>query len=109
MRSGDLSVRLAVLEPQKTRDADGQVIQSYSERGKVWANVRHRPGSEAFQAARMEARNPATVAVRASSLTRQIASDWRVESATMVFDVKGDPFLSEDRAFVIFQVEGRRK
>ena len=109
MRSSDLNVLLKVLEPTFAPDADGRIVQGYQDRGSVWANMRHRPGSEAFQQSRMEGRSPATVMMNATPLTRRIGLDWRVETATTTYDVKGDPFLTDDRRHVVFQVEGQRK
>lgn len=109
LTAADLSRRITLLEPLTSKDTDGQLIQSYIPLGPVWANIQHRPGSEAFQQARMDAKDPATIAVRSSTLTRRITSEWQVETADSIYEVKGNPFLSQDRAFVVFQVEGRRK
>lgn len=109
MQTADLRDRITLLEPFEEKNADGQLIQTYVERGTVWANIKHRPGSEAFQHSRMEAKSPATIALRVSTLTRKISSEWRIATTDRAYEVKGDPFLSEDRAFVVFQVEGTRK
>lgn len=109
MRAGALTSRITLLEPVSAPDADGMIVQRYEPRGTGWANIQHRPGSEAFQQARMQAKDPATIAVPASPLTRRMTSEWRVETDDRVYEVKGDPFLSQDRAFVVFQVEGRRR
>lgn len=109
MQTADLRDRVTIKEPFQAKDANGKIIQRYDARGKVWANIQHRPGSETFQQARMEAKDPATIAVRASSLTRLMTSEWRVETADRVFEIKGDPWLTDDRGFVVFQAEGRRK
>jgi len=109
MKTIDLDRRLTLLEPFQEKDADGHITQRFEVRGTVWANFQHRPGSEAFQQARMEARDPATIAVQASQLTKRITSEWEVETTDSRYQVKGNPFMSQDRAFVIFQVEGRRK
>lgn len=109
MQTSDLDRRLTLLEPVTGKDADGQVIQSYADRGTVWANIAHRPGSEAFQQARMEARDPATIAIRVSELSLRVSAEWRAETDRDRYEIRGNPFLSQDRAFVIFQVEGQRK
>lgn len=109
LTASDLNRRLTILEPFQSQDADGHIPQRFVDRGMVWANIQHRPGSEAFQQARMESRNPATIAVRASDLTRRMTAEWEVETTRDRFKIAGDPNLSQDRAFVIFQVEGRRK
>lgn len=109
MKTSDLDRRVKVLEPFKAKDADGVTVQDYYDRGTIWANFKHRASSESFQAARMEAKNPATVAVRASSLTQRITSEWRLETGDMLYDVQGDPYLTDDRALLVIQVEGTRK
>lgn len=109
MRAGKLRDRITLLEPVPAPDADGRIVQRYEERGTVWADIQNRPGSEVFQQARMQAKDPATIAVRASTLTRRMTSEWRVETDDRVFEIKGNPFLSQDRASVVFQVEGRLK
>lgn len=109
MKTSDLNRRITIFEPNPRKDADGKVIQDWTDHGKVWANIQHRPGSEAFQQARMEARDPATVAVRVSFLTRRMTSQWRIETDNSRYEIKGNPFRSQDNAFVIFQVEGKRK
>ncbi|MEE2860846.1 MAG: head-tail adaptor protein [Pseudomonadota bacterium] len=109
MNTASLDRRVTLREPFKDPGPRGDLVQDYYDRGKVWANFQHRPSSEAFQQARLEARNPATVAVRASTLTRRITSEWRLEDDSMIYEVQGNPYLSADRALVIIQVEGHRK
>lgn len=107
--AGDLTKRAALLEPFEERDADGQIVQEYRERGTVWCNVRHLRGGESVMQARMESRNPAIITVRASSLTRGVDSEWRVRIDGREYDVKEDPRETQDRAFLEFLAEARRK
>lgn len=109
MQAADLRERIIIKEPVQAKDANGKIVQRHDARGTVWANIQRRPGSEAFQQARMEAKDPATIAVRASSVTRRMTSEWRVETTDRVFEIKGNPWLTDDRAFVVFQAEGRLK
>lgn len=109
MQTAKLRDRITIKEPFQEKDANGKIVQRYDARGTVWADIQHRPSSETFQQARMEAKDPATIAVRASELTRRMTSEWRVETADRVFEIKGNPWLTDDRAFVVFQAEGRRK
>lgn len=109
MNTADLRDRLTIFEPFEEKNADGRIVQRYEIRGTVWANIQHRPGSETFQQARMDAKDPATIAVRSSTLSRRITAEWRVETKTDVYEIKGNPFLTDDRVFVVFQVEGKRK
>lgn len=107
--TGKLNRRVRILEPRAGKDADGVVVQGWIDHGAFWANIQHRPGSEAFQQARMEAKDPATVAVRVSTLTRRINSQWRIETEDSSYEIKGNPHRSQDNALVMFQVEGKRK
>lgn len=109
METGDLTVKITLLEPERSPDADGNQVIDYVDRGSVWANMQHRPGSEAFQQARMAAKDPATVAVQASPMTMRITSEWKIATRDSIYELKGNPFLTQDRAFLVFQVEGRRK
>ena len=109
MKTSDLRDRIMLLEPVQEKNADGRIVKEHQSRGTVWANIQRRPGSEAFQQARMEARDPATIAVRTSSLTRRITSEWRVETPDRKYEIKGNPWLTDDRGFVVLQVEGRLK
>ena len=109
MQTAKLRDRITIKEPFQAKDANGKIVQRFDARATVWADIQHRPGSETFQQARMEAKDPATIAVRASTLTRRMTSEWRVETADRVFEIKGNPWMTDDRAFVVFQAEGRRK
>ena len=100
MKTGQLNRRITLLEPQPSKDADGKVIQGWTNRGKVWANIQHRPGSEAFQQARMEARDPATIAVRATALSRRLSSLWRVETDDTIYEVMLDAEDGQGQAWL---------
>lgn len=105
MDAGKLTKRGTLLAPVEAVDADGQVVQSWSERGTVWCNWVPRRGGEAVHQARIESRNPAIITVRASSLTRQITSEWKLRIDGRVFDVKEDPQETANRAFLEFYAE----
>lgn len=107
MRAGKLSKRATLLEPVIGRDADGGKILSHEDRGTVWANLLPLRGSEAVMQARIQSRNPAIVTVRASSLTREITSEWRVRIDGREFDVKERPRETQDRAYLEFLAEAQ--
>lgn len=108
METGDLTRRATLLEPSFTdNDPDGQPIDGYVARSTVWCNVLPRRGGESIQQARMEARNPAIITVRASRLTRRITNEWRVMIGGKTFDVKEDPQETQDRMFLQFYAETR--
>lgn len=107
METGDLTKRATLLEPITVRDEDGGKIGDYTDRSTVWANLLPLRGTEAVMQARIQSRNPAIITVRASSLTRQITSEWRVRIDGRVFDVKERPRETQDRAFLEFLAEAQ--
>lgn len=107
MDAGRLTKRATLLEPIEAVDADGQVVQSWADRGTVWCNWTPRRGGEGVMQARIESRNPAIITVRASALTRRITSEWRVRIDGREFEVKEDPTETPDRAFLEFYAETR--
>lgn len=107
MDAGKLTKRATLLVPVENVDADGQIIQSYADRGTVWAHLLPLRGGESVMQARMESRNPAILTVRASSLTRRVTSEWRVSIGDRVYEAKEDPRETQDRAFLEMLVEGR--
>lgn len=107
MTAGQLTKRATLMEPIEGEDADGQVVQSWADRGTVWCNYAPRRGGESVMQARIESRNPAIITVRASTLTRRITSEWRVHIDGRMFDAMEDPQETEDRAFLQFYAETR--
>lgn len=107
MSAGQLTKLATLLEPFEAVDADGQIVQRYEDRGRVWCNLTPRRGGEGVMQARIESRNPAIITVRASSLTRRITSEWRLGIDGREYDVKEDPQETEDRAFLQFYAETR--
>lgn len=107
MTAGQLTKRATLLEPVEATDADGQVVQSWTDRGTVWCNWTPRRGGEGVMQARVESRNPAIITVRASALTRRITNEWRVRIDGREFEVKEDPTETPDRAFLEFYAETR--
>lgn len=105
MKAGQLTKRATLLEPIEAVDADGQLVQSWAERGTVCCNVRWLRGGESVMQARLASKSPAIVTVRASALTRRITSDWRVRIDGREFEAKEDPRESDDRAFLEMLVE----
>ena len=107
MDAGRLTKRATLLEPIEAVDDDGQVVQSWADRGTVWCNWTPRRGGEGVMQARIESRNPAIITVRASALTRRITSEWVARIDGREFDVKEAPTETPDRAFLEFYAETR--
>jgi len=102
MTAGQLTKRATLLEPIEAVDDDGQVVQSWADRGTVWCNWTPRRGGESVMQARLESRNPAIITVRASALTRRITSEWVARIDGREFDVKEAPTETPDRAYLEF-------
>lgn len=107
MTAGQLTKRATLLMPVEYLDEDRQPIQRYDDQGTVWCNVRWLRGGESVMQARMTAKSPAIVTVRASSLSRRVTSEWRMLIDGRDFDVKEHPRESDDRAFFEVLVEGK--
>lgn len=103
--AGNLTKRATLLQPVEARDADGQLIQSYADRGTVWAGLLPLRGGESVMQSRMAARAPAIVIVRSSALSRRVTSEWRVAIDGRTYDVREPPRETQDRAFLEFLAE----
>lgn len=106
MTAGQLTKRVTLLEPVEGLDEDRQPVLSYEDRGTVRCNVRWLRGGESVMAARLQSRSPAIITVRASSLTRQVTSEWRAVIDGRTFEAKEHPRETDNRAFLEFLVEG---
>lgn len=110
MNAGDLTRRATLLEPQAGTggaDADGKVFQSEEGQGTIWCHLLPLKGGEAVMQARLQSRSPAILTVRATSLTRQITSEWSAEIDGRKYEFKEDPRLTQDRGFLEALVEAR--
>ena len=110
MDAGQLTKRATLLEPIEAVDADGQIVQSWAERGTVWGNVRWLRGGESVMQARLASRNPVVIVIRNSERARQITSEWRIvlrsrSGVALVAEIKEDPRPSEGDAFLEFLAE----
>ncbi|WP_423212255.1 head-tail adaptor protein [Paracoccus yeei] len=105
MKAGDLTKRATLLQPIEAVDADGQLVQSWAERGTVCCNVRWLRGGESVMQARLASRSPAIVTMRASTLTRRVTSEWKLRIDGREFEAKEDPRETDDRAFFEVLVE----
>lgn len=106
LAAGDLTKRATLLEPRVERDADGQLVQGWLDRGTVWCHVLPLRGGESVMAARMQSRNPAIVTMRASNLSRLVTSEWRLRIDGREYHAKEDPRETQDRAWLEMLVEG---
>ena len=103
--AGKLTERVTIarrieMNPDAPHDY-GNVVAEWADEGTVAAEYIHLRGGEAVLAGRLQGKHPQIVRVRASSLTRQVSTDWRVTDARTgtVFNVK-DVTHTPDRAWV---------
>lgn len=106
-RADKLTKRAAFLKPFIERDPDGMMVQRYDLQFTLWAHVLPLRGGEEVMQARMVAKAPAIVTVRAGAQGRQITSEWRVQIGGKTYDVKESPRETQDRAFLEMLTEAR--
>lgn len=91
--AGDLRERISLERRIETNpDAPndyGNTSADWQSQGEVRAQLRHRSGGgEAVLAARLQGRHPVVLRVRATPLTRSVATDWRVIHRGTVYAVR---------------------
>lgn len=84
----------------------GNTVAEWIDRATVWAEYIHLRGGEAVIAGRLQGRHSQIIRIRASALTRQVATDWRVTDARtgVVYAVR-DVTHTPDRMWVELLVE----
>ncbi|KRW96608.1 phage head closure protein [Paracoccus sp. MKU1] len=102
-----LTNRAEFLKPRKEVDANGRIIQGYDPQFTLWAHVLPLRGGEEVMHARIEAKNPAIITVRASENTRLITSEWKARIDGRTYAIKENPRESQDRAFLEMLAEAR--
>jgi len=80
---------------------DGNTQGAFVERFTLNAARKYLRGTESVVAARLTGRQPVIFILRASSLSKQVNTDWRAQDARTgtIYAIKGVT-LTEDRAFV---------
>ena len=100
--AGALNRRFRFEKREDTEDGYGTSKASFVHQFTVWTGVRYLRGGESVLSARLDARGPAILTVRASSNTRQIDPAWRaVDDRTgEEYAVRERPRETDDRAFL---------
>lgn len=102
MQSGSLNERFTFQKRgETTGDGYGNFQESWEDQFTVWAKRIFLRGGENVIAERLQGRQPAAIAIRASSQTAQITTDWRAvnaRDATEIYNIRSIS-LSEDRSF----------
>lgn len=105
MKSGQLNNRAAFHSPLAGKDAAGQIENGFAAEFIVWANVVFRRGGEGVFAARLEAKSPAIITVRASTESLEIRPSWAVDIGGERFNVRERPRFTDDRLYLEFLAE----
>ena len=77
MSSGRHTARLTFLRRADGNDGRGNPRSDFVDMFSRWADMRMRPGSEVFSAARLEGRVPYSTTIPADPETAQITTGWR--------------------------------
>lgn len=108
MPAGDLRERLTFAERAITSDGYGNNVGDYEDQFTVQASIVPRFGNEAFTAARLSGRSPATITVRYSSDTARITTDWKATDTRTgdVWDIKSPPVrMPDNRGYIEMMCE----
>lgn len=92
-----LDRRVTFQSPIQSRDDDGRIVQGWKDRFTVAGGIRYLRGGEEVMQARMQARTPAILTVRAASDARQVTAEWRAVIDGRVFELKEEPRPTVDR------------
>lgn len=110
MSAGKLTERVT-LSRRELKNPDepndyGNTVAEWADQGHVWAQIIHLRGGEAVIAGRLQGRDPVVIRVRASALTREVASDWRVMHGGTEYAVRSvNPDPEGDRAWIDIMAE----
>lgn len=83
---------------------DGDFIEVFQE----WARVNPMKGGEGVVEARLSARQPAILTVRAIAAAEAMNADWIAVTGGVVWSLKEPPRLTDDRQFLEVLVERGR-
>lgn len=105
MSAGSLNNRAAFKRPPDTEDEFAQVENGFQSAFTIMAGVTFRRGGEGVLAARLEARSPAIIRVRASTQTKTITAGWVVDIDGERFNIRETPRLTKNRLYYEFLAE----
>lgn len=86
MRAGRLDRRITLLRQTETQGADGAPIRTWSEVGKVWAEVVPVGGKERLQAPQTIAEQTARIRIRYRA---GVDVQMRIEHAGLLWEIQG--------------------
>ena len=80
-RIGELRHRITFQKAELVDDEWGGQIQTWVDKGTVFAKFHYLRGGEEVMAARLQAKQPAIITVRSDGMTRQADPTWRIRDA----------------------------
>lgn len=89
MRAGRLDRRISILRRTQTQSASGEVVETWPEERRVWAEVVPLGGNERFAAATTQAARSAKMRLRFAPRWRPDVANHRVEHDGLVWDILG--------------------
>lgn len=89
MRAGRLDRRITILARTQTQTASGEVVETWPEERRVWAEVIPLGGSERLEAATTRAARSARFRVRFAASWRPDVARHRLEHDGLVWDLLG--------------------
>ncbi|MBA15566.1 MAG: hypothetical protein CMN73_04340 [Sphingomonas sp.] len=108
--AGDLDQRIAIEQSARSKDALRNVVETWGEVGKRWANVNFGKGSERRDAGLERASAPATFRVRWDSLTSAITpGEYRLSYLGDTWDVTSAVRYGRNRFIDITAMRNIRK
>lgn len=84
METGKLDQRLILQSLTETQNKSGETVQSYTTVATVWGRVISEKGREAFESARVNARENLRVAVRYRD---DVTNKWRVQWMSQNYNI----------------------
>lgn len=89
-------------------DGHGNKVSGHQEVFREWARVKPMKGGEGVVEARLSARQPAILTVRATAAVEAVNADWIAVTGGVIWSIKESPRLTDDRQFLEMLVESGR-
>ena len=109
MRVTDLDRVVSFQRRAEVDDGHGNKVDGdFAEVFREWARVKPMKGGEGVVEARLSARQPAILTVRATAAAEAVNAEWIAVTGGVVWNIKEPPRLTDDRQFFEMLVERGR-
>lgn len=101
--AGDLNQRVAFDKREEVDRGDGVTVGAWKEHFIVSAGFLHLRGGEGVMASRLQGNHTQVIFVRASSLTKQVNTSWRIRDVRkdVIYNIR-DFTATNDRQWIDF-------